>query len=429
MSDYLLQDLKRRQEKLVANTTYVQRMERLVEVVQELSQARQLDEITAIVRLAARQLLGADGASFVLNEGDLCFYADEDAIQPLWKGKRFPQSICIGGWCMRKREQVMIEDVYQDDRIPIEAYRPTFVKSLVMVPIRTANPIGAIGAYWATPHKATPEEVQLIQALADTTSVSMENLQVYTELEQRVKARTAELKIANEELVEVNQELRAFAYTLSHDLRSPLTTIKGYASLAITKLTDSISPIGAKYLGKIKEQVNQMNTQIEEMLSLYHLNQMALTIERVNLTNIARYIMANLQANNPEREVIFEIENDLIVDGDKALLTTVLDNLLSNAWKYTSKRPLAQIKFFSQLLDNIWVYYVQDNGAGFNIETAQNLFLPFQRMHGEDEFPGHGIGLASAKRIIQKHGGKMWADATVDGGATFYFTLKKGLIS
>lgn len=173
--------------------SYQQGLERLVDAVQELSLARDLDAVTAVVRRTARALTGADGATFVLRDGDKCYYADEDAIEPLWKGQRFPMSICISGWAMLNRSATVIEDIYLDPRIPHEAYRPTFVKSLVMVPIRTREPIGAIGNYWAQTHRATDEEVHLLQALADSASVAMENVQVYSELERRVEERTQQL--------------------------------------------------------------------------------------------------------------------------------------------------------------------------------------------------------------------------------------------
>lgn len=181
----------------------------LVDVVQRLSLARDLPTVQEIVRRAARSLTGADGATFVLRDGDLCHYADEDAIAPLWKGRRFPMEVCISGWCMLNRQATIIEDIYADPRIPHEAYRPTFVKSLVMTPIRTMDPLGAIGAYWATPHRATPAEVQLLQALADTTAVAVEHVRVITELEERVRARTAELELRNQELSATNNELLA----------------------------------------------------------------------------------------------------------------------------------------------------------------------------------------------------------------------------
>jgi len=183
--------------------------ERLLEVAQELSMARQLEDIMAVVRRAARELTKADGATFILREGDLCLYADEDAISPLWKGRRFPMSACISGWAMNNRKPAVIEDIYADDRVPHDAYRPTFVKSMVMVPIRTMDPIGAIGNYWATKHRPTDAEVKLLQALADTTAVALENVRVFTELEDRVKARTAELEAANERLATANRELVA----------------------------------------------------------------------------------------------------------------------------------------------------------------------------------------------------------------------------
>jgi GAF domain-containing protein len=145
---------------------YVRGMERLVQAVQELSLARDLEQVQQIVRTTARELVGSDGATFVLRDDEQCYYADEDAIEPLWKGSRFPMSACISGWTMLNKQPAVIEDIYADDRIPHEAYRPTFVKSLAMVPIRSLDPIGAIGNYWADGHLATPEEIKLLQALA-----------------------------------------------------------------------------------------------------------------------------------------------------------------------------------------------------------------------------------------------------------------------
>ncbi|HYB22507.1 MAG TPA: sensor histidine kinase, partial [Solirubrobacteraceae bacterium] len=152
-------------------------------VIQRLSLARSVQEVQEIVRTAARRLTGADGATFVLRDGEHCYYADEDAISPLWKGQRFPLEICISGWAMLNRRPAIIPDIYQDERIPHEAYRPTFVKSLVMVPIRQLDPIGAIGNYWASRHEPTARELALLQALADSTAVAMENVRFYEELE------------------------------------------------------------------------------------------------------------------------------------------------------------------------------------------------------------------------------------------------------
>ena len=154
----------------------------LITVIQRLSLARSVPEIQAIVRTAARSLTGADGATFVLSDNGYCYYADEDAISPLWKGQRFPQETCMSGWVMRHREPVAIEDIFLDDRIPHDVYRATFVRSMAMVPIRRLDPLGAIGNYWASPHRPTQEELELLQALADTTAVAMENVRFYEQL-------------------------------------------------------------------------------------------------------------------------------------------------------------------------------------------------------------------------------------------------------
>ncbi|WP_263353811.1 sensor domain-containing diguanylate cyclase [Acidicapsa acidisoli] len=175
-------------------------IEQLVEVVQKLSLAQDMQQITTLVRTSARQLNRADGASVVLRDGDECVYVDEDAIGPLWKGQRFPVSSCISGWVMNNREPVAIRDIYKDPRIPAESYRPTFVRSLAMVPIGAQNPVGAIGNYWASPHTTTPEQIKLLQALAESAAAAMENLRVRQELQESVRQRTAELEAANLEL-------------------------------------------------------------------------------------------------------------------------------------------------------------------------------------------------------------------------------------
>lgn len=192
------------EEQEFSDADYMRGMERLMRAVQELSLARSLPEVQRIVRTSARELTGCDGATFVLRDNGKCFYADEDAIAPLWKGSRFPMEICISGWAMLNRDAAVIRDIYQDSRIPHEAYRPTFVKSLVMVPIRKLDPIGAIGNYWAHERQPSEQEIALLQALADSTSVAMENVAVYSELEQRVRDRTAELEQANEEIQQLS---------------------------------------------------------------------------------------------------------------------------------------------------------------------------------------------------------------------------------
>jgi signal transduction histidine kinase len=201
-------------------------MEVLVDAVKRLSLARRMEDIVEIVRRAARRLSQADGATFVLREGTQCHYVEEDAIGPLWRGRKFPMSNCVSGWAMMNQRPAVIPDIYQDPRVPIDAYRPTFVKSMVMMPIRTESPIGAIGTYWARSRAISDEELALIQALADSTALAVENVQFLADLERRVQERTASLEGAN-------KELEAFSASVSHDLRSPLAVIRGYSELLL----------------------------------------------------------------------------------------------------------------------------------------------------------------------------------------------------
>lgn len=172
-----------------AEADYVRGMTRLADVIQQLSLARTMDEVQRIVSATARDITGCDGATFVLREEHMCFYADADAIAPLWKGRRFPMHSCISGWTMLHKQAAVIPDIYLDDRIPHDAYRPTFVKSLVMVPVRRRDPVGAVGAYWAEQRTPTEHEVALVQALADATSVAIESVQMHAALKQMTAER------------------------------------------------------------------------------------------------------------------------------------------------------------------------------------------------------------------------------------------------
>jgi diguanylate cyclase (GGDEF)-like protein len=212
---------------------YLRAMERLLLVVQDLSLARSLDKIMEIVRVAARELTASEGSSFVLRDRGYCYYADENAIAPLWKGQRFPMNICIGGWAMLNRQPAIIEDVSVDERVPYLAYQSTFVKSMVMVPIRTQEPIGAIGTYWADYHQPTLEEVKILQALADVTSVAIENVEVYSELEFRVKERTIALQQEIEERKAAEAEIHRLSLT---DELTGLYNRRGFFAVAEQQL-------------------------------------------------------------------------------------------------------------------------------------------------------------------------------------------------
>ncbi|MFT3869369.1 MAG: ATP-binding protein [Nibricoccus sp.] len=392
-------------------------MSRLLVAIQELSLARNLAAVTGIVRTVARELTGADGATFILRDGDQCHYVDEDAIGPLWKGQRFPMTACVSGWAMLNARSAVIPDIFDDPRVPIDAYRPTFVKSLVMVPIRLRQPIGAIGTYWSRPYRAAPYEVELLQNLAHTTAVALENIQVYEELERRVADRTSALRAANE-------SLEAFSYSVSHDLRSPLTAIKGCASLAEMDLKPDTPAELRENLATIQRECLRMETFIADLLKMAALDRAELKKTSVDLCKLAHDAFNQLKATAPAREVEFRCAHNLNACGDPSLLRAVFDNLLSNAWKYSSKRAQALIELGEIATEpHAKTFFVRDNGVGFEPQQAEKLFIPFHRLHSRSDFPGTGVGLVSARRIIEKHGGRLWATAAPGEGATFYFTL------
>ncbi|MBI2954414.1 MAG: PAS domain S-box protein [Chloroflexi bacterium] len=236
------------------------------------------------------------------------------------------------------------------------------------------------------------------------------------ELERRVIERTAQLQAAN-------KELEAFAYSVSHDLRAPLRHIDGFSQALIEDYEDRLDEQGKVYLRYVREASQSMAQLIDDLLKLSRVTRAEMHRERVDFNQLAEEIVKELHGTQPERLVDLVIAPGITANGDPRLLQLVLENLFGNAWKFTSKRQRTRIEFGVARRDGERVFYVSDNGTGFDMAYVGKLFGAFQRLHSTEEFPGTGIGLATVQRIIHRHGGRIWAEGTVDKGATFYFTL------
>ena len=237
------------------------------------------------------------------------------------------------------------------------------------------------------------------------------------DLERRVIERTAELTAAN-------KELEAFSYSVSHDLRAPLRGIDGFSQALMDRYSDQLEDKAKHYLSRIRAGTQRMGELIDDLLTLSRVTRTEMRRKEVDLSAIAIEIITELQQLEPAREVEFAIAPRLVVNGDPQLLRVVLENLLNNAWKFTSAKIQTKIEFNAILqADAKFAYFIRDNGAGFDMAYSNKLFGAFQRLHSTTQFPGTGIGLATVQRIINRHGGKVWAEGAVDQGATFYFTL------
>ncbi len=242
-------------------------------------------------------------------------------------------------------------------------------------------------------------------------------------LERIVAERTQELSEKAWQLETVNKELEAFSYTVSHDLKAPVRKIEQFNGLIQAQYAEQVNDEMKEYLGRISANTNQMITLIDDLLTFSRVTNSALNREQLDLSRIARQIGDGLREHEPERKIEITIQDGLNAVGDPSLLQAVLQNLLENAVKYTSLKEHAKIEFGEMDQNGKRVYFVRDNGVGFDMKDARRLFKPFQRLHDVSIFPGTGIGLANIQRIISRHGGRVWAEGTPDEGATFYFTL------
>ncbi len=395
---------------------YVEAMKHLVEAVQALSQAHEVDEVTAIVREAARNLTGADGASFVLRDGEQCYYADENAIAPLWKGKRFPLSTCVSGWVMLNGTPAVIPDIYDDPRVPTEAYRPTFVKSMAMVPIRRNAPIGAIGNYWAHSHVPTDEEISILQALADTTSVALENAVLYDRLRQQVTTLEQQQKRIGSQ----HEALEVFTRALAHDLKEPVRTLQSFSHILHEDETLAEKP--RRYARFIDEASQRMGLLINSVFVYTQLDDPESTAKAPCATkSVMRAVEANLAQLIHERGAIVTSGKLPELPANEVQMMQLLQNLVSNAIRHN--KPQVAIHVDAVECEDDWIFSVSDNGVGIAQEDCARIFEPFKRLQPHKDCTG--LGLAICNKIVSSHGGKIWCESAPGNGTVFYFTLPK----
>jgi PAS domain S-box-containing protein len=236
------------------------------------------------------------------------------------------------------------------------------------------------------------------------------------EAEESLKRYAAELEAAN-------KELESFSYSVSHDLRAPLRGIDGFSNALLEDYRDKLDAQGQDYLDRIRKSSQLMSQLIDGMLKLSRISRVEMHPDKVNLSEIVHSIAEELKQSQSERKAEFNISPDVTAYGDTVLLEALLRNLLENAWKFTGKCAETRIEFGTTRKDNLPVYYVKDNGIGFDMKYSDKLFKPFSRLHNQKDYPGTGIGLANVQRIVRRHGGNIWAEGEVGKGATFYFFL------
>jgi light-regulated signal transduction histidine kinase (bacteriophytochrome) len=230
--------------------------------------------------------------------------------------------------------------------------------------------------------------------------------------------------LRNTELTTINKELESFSYCVSHDLRAPLRAIDGFSLALLEDHGDKLPDDGKAQLSRIRVATGRMGRLIDDMLRLARIARSEIVRDDIDISRLAREIVAQLRSSEPTRQVDIDIAPNLTVSGDRQLLRAMLENLIGNAWKFTSKRSDAHIEFGVIDRGSGLTYFVRDNGAGFDEQYADKLFGVFQRLHSDEEFSGTGVGLAATQRVVNKHGGRIWAEGAVDRGATFYFVLQ-----
>lgn len=395
-----------------------QRLSQFIGVLQGLAGSRDLQSLADTVTRGCRALTHADGAALILREGaEHVRYIATDAIEPLWQGQRFELDECIGGRVIREKIPAIVPDLASDLHTDTARYKASFVKSLVAVPIGTADPAGAIGCYWQQPHRADDDELNILRVLGDTTAIALNNLRHYEELERRVAERTAQLQT-------LNKELETFTYSVSHDLKAPLRGIDGFSRLLLEDYADKLDEDGRSFLGHIRQGTQQMGQLIQDLLEYSRMERRELHPMTIDLRHLVTRVVAGFHDEIRRREAEVRIAvGDFTVQIDADGLTLALRNLLDNALKFSRATPKPEIEIGAQTQGDRLQIWVKDNGIGIERKYQDKIFEIFQRLHRPEDYPGTGIGLAIVRKALQRIGGQVQVQSEPDHGSTFLMDI------
>ncbi len=381
----------------------------LTQSLDSLSKATDLESLAQLLTAAARQIAGADGATFAVRDGGDAWYVHEDAQRPLWGSCRQPLEDCSSGASIMHGKAIMFSDIYQDDHL---------IKTLCVIPVKETECLGAIACYYTCERGPSGSQMRLLQALAAGSAAKLENFKLKAVLKKH------ELEHAN--FLQRREEFDVQLQSLAHDLRSPLATMLGFGQLLQTRIRLAGDEAAQRYLSTMLNVTERLSRQIEKVLSLYRLNTKTVNKQYIDLGAYAQEIVECLKVQEPHRLIEVSIASNLVVYADPDLLRLALENLISNSFKFSRKKEKIWIRV--DKVESPWSngeieIVIEDHGEGFDANRAGRLFQPMVRLHESSEFPGTGLGLASVARVIELHGGRIRAEAEPGLGARFYFTL------
>jgi light-regulated signal transduction histidine kinase (bacteriophytochrome) len=446
LQQILTDEVQSRQQETNPAQNQVEQQRALVKVITRLREHIELDTLFQATAIEVRQLLAADRVGmfrfFPETGWDDGEFVSEDVDPAFSSALSQPvHDHCFGDQFAVHYQQGRMQVISDIDAAGLSDCHLKIlsqfqVKANLVVPLLQGQKLWGLLCIHqcSAPRQWQSIEIEFVSQIANHLGVALQHAELLADLraeiverqqaEQRAQMLNQGLRQAIIELKVVNKELEAFSYSVSHDLRAPLRSIDGFSQALLEDCTDQLDLSGQDYLRRIRSATQRMGLLIDDLLTLSRVTRSLINMESVNLSQITSRICNDLQQGQLGRRVEFVIHPGLLARGDSHLLFVLLDNLLNNAWKFTSQKPQSRIEFGMIAQDsNIPIYFVRDDGVGFDMAYVDKLFGPFQRLHGMHDFPGNGIGLATVQRIAHRHGGRVWAEGALEQGATFYFTL------